>query len=94
MTEERAHDPFDKVAAREAELVEARERRKEHQKEWGWTALGSSVSFFVTLLLLLPLHWMLPHDSEWLIITHMVLLAIAGGDAFGKWIRSKEKNST
>lgn len=91
MTDKAAPDPFDKVAAREAELAEAKERREKQQKLYGGGSLGSSVSFFVMLLLLLPLHWMLPHDAEWLLIIHMVMLAIAGGEAFGTWIRSRGK---
>jgi hypothetical protein len=84
-------DPFDKAAAREAELEEVKERREVREKQFDWTYFGHSLSFFIMLVLLMPIHWILPHDTEWLIITHMVLLAIAGGDAVSKWALSKRK---
>jgi hypothetical protein len=89
MMTQRDPDPLDKAAAREAELEEVKERREIHEKKYGSWAISSSLSFFVTLLLLLPLHWILPHDSEWLIITHMVVLAIVGGDAVSKVVVSR-----
>jgi O-antigen/teichoic acid export membrane protein len=94
MADKTAQDPFDQVVSREAELADVKERREKHEKESVWTSLGHSVSFFIMLVLLLPLHWMLPHDTEWLLITHMVLLAIAGGDAFSRWIQSKARKTS
>lgn len=82
--EEDTTDPFDKVAAREAQLEDLP----------GSYQLSGKVSFFVTMLLLLPLHWIISHDWQWLVIIHVVAIAIAGGSVFGSWVGSRARNSS
>lgn len=85
-TEEDTSDPFDKVAAREAQIEDVQKRRRTGYRGYSaYTGMPSSggVSFFVFLLLLLPLHWVIPSLPQWMLVTHIVIIAIAGGTAAG-----------
>jgi hypothetical protein len=94
-TEEDASDPFEKVAAREAQIEDYQKRRRTgYRGYYGYVGKQSSVgsvSFFVFLLLLLPLHWVIPSLPQWMLVTHIVIIAIAGGSAAGALVRRGQK---
>lgn len=93
-TEEDTSDPFDKVAAREAQIEDVQKRRRTgYRNYYGYASKPSSggVSFFVFLLLLLPLHWVVPSLPQWMLITHIVIIALAGGKAAGALVGRGQK---
>ena len=86
-------DPFDRAAAREAELRERADRREERKRVAPWQKFSSQLTGFAFFGFLLPIHVLVVRELTPLVIAHMVMIALTATSSVQAWARIREEEA-